>query len=150
MDFPDRAKGLILMKTLRQGDAIRIRGSKPFDSDAFHVFIVLNSNISGDAVAVTVNGTTQIEKRLSYYTRLKISIDEMPLVFIGHNKYSFFSKDTCIDCNNVLTIDLSTIDNDNIICAGRIDDDDLEKIINKVLSSNQVAPIYKNMIKRGE
>lgn len=150
MDLPDKIKELkksLGKRSFKQGDVVRIAGNYPFESNKLHVFIVLNKKPGEDVVLVAVNGTTQIEKRYAYYHRLGIPDDDMPLVSIERGKYSFFSKDTVVDCNTVSEINLDTIDFKCIFFENKhIDQGDLSNIIAKVLNSDEISLYHKRLI----
>lgn len=135
---------------LKQGTLFRLRGDDPFHSDDYHVFIVLNYNPDANEALLLVNGTTQIEKRLDSLD--KLGVDTMKTtVRICAGKYSFFSKETMIDCNAVHTKRITTDDFrlKNILpINGCLEDDDLEKIVNAVLESKQVPDSQKSLIRK--
>lgn len=154
MDIPGGGslkKGLIYAG-LRQGSVIRIKGDIPFCSNKYHVFIVLNHELDEDkineAILLTVNGTTQYEKRLQYYRSHGIAADDAPIVLINGGKYNFFSRDTWIDCSDISRFEFSKIDTGDILALDGeyIDNKDMDKIIKLVLQSDLIAPIYKRMI----
>ncbi len=138
----------ITIKSLKQGSLIRIKGKRPFDSHGvYHVFIVLNADLSEDIELLLVNGTTKGKKRIDYYNKLKIPPSEHPLVFIEAGKYHFFSKDTWIDCNSISHLNLYKIDDCEIMpVKGRLEDDDFQSIIRIIAASKLISPHYKQMI----
>lgn len=69
-----------ILKSLRQGDLLRIKGNQPFKSpDVYHVFVVLNINPAKDELLLVVNGTTKYYKRMSYYQKRNIPPAKQPL-----------------------------------------------------------------------
>lgn len=133
---------------LKQGTLFRLKGNDPFRSDDYHVFIVLNYNPGTNEALILVNGTTKIEKRLDNLSKLGVDIMKTT-VRIDAGKYSFFPKETMIDCNSVHTKRI-TIDDfrlRNILpIDGCLKDDDFEKIVSAVLESKQVPDNQKSLI----
>lgn len=136
--------------SLKQGTLFRLKGNDPFRSDDYHVFIVLNYNPDTNEALILVNGTTKIEKRLDNLN--KLGVDTMKTtVRINAGKYSFFPKETMIDCNSVHTKRI-TIDDfrlKNILPINDcLEDDDFEKIVSAVLESRQVSDNQKSLIRK--
>jgi hypothetical protein len=135
---------------LKQGTLFRLKGNDPFRSDDYHVFIVLNYNPDTNEALILVNGTTKIEKRLDNLN--KLGVDTMKTtVRINAGKYSFFPKETMIDCNSVHTkrITMDDFRLKNILpIDGCLEDDDFEKIVSAVLESKQVPDNQKSLIRK--
>ena len=137
-----------ILKSLRQGDLLRIKGNRPFKSpDVYHVFVVLNINPAKDELLLVVNGTTKYYKRMSYYRKCNIPPAKQPLLFIGAGKYPFFNRDTCIDCRSISRFNPHKLDDCDIkLIKGHLDDTDFSFIINSIATSRQVIPHYKQLI----
>lgn len=125
----------------------RYKGDPPFHSPKYHVFIIV-TKIANDGSLVLVNGTSKIEKRKTATRLMGIDADET-LVYIPSKKYSFFSKETIIDCNsvNVLKPEEIKIDDFEYIQNGHLSEDDFEKIKQAIIASPLVAPYIKNNLK---
>lgn len=142
-----QVRGKISDVKLEQGSVIRIRGNPPFPSDRFHVFVVLNTDPTGDCVLVTVNGTTQYEHRAQFYERIGVPRDKQPMLHIRANTYDFFSRDTWIDCHRVLAFKLSQVRRRNILLINeKVSDKDLQWLIERVLESRRVKLRHKKLV----
>lgn len=137
-----------ILKSLRQGDLLRIKGNQPFKSpDVYHVFVVLNINPAKDELLLVVNGTTKYYKRMDYYRRRNVPPTKQPLLFIRAGKYPFFSRDTCIDCQSISRFNPHKLDDCDIkLIKGRLDETDFNFIISVIATSRQVSSHYKRLI----
>ena len=149
MDFSNSQRREIFKKTLRQGTVFRLKGSQPFPSDKYHVFIVLNYDPqSGDFIYVA-NGISNYHKCLQVLHMQGID-SNTTTVRIPPEKYSFFPKETMINCNNLSRVRLETIDfttSDIQIMHGQeIKGDDLQKIKDALCSSTKVSPHIKKLV----
>lgn len=136
------------LENLEQGSVFRLKSAPPFESDRYHVFIVLNYNPSSHRALLLVNGTTQYLKRRDALRWANIDVDATT-VYIKGGVYSFFSEDTMIDCNSVheLTLTSEDFQNGRIIPVGdNISETDLTSIINAVLASPKVPDYQKEII----
>ena len=149
MDIPQELDDFRYDRRLSElgcGKVIKLKGSAPFASDKYHIFLVLGRSNENRSVAMAVNGTTQYAKRLAFHKRIQTNDD--PLVLIRADKYSFFPKETCIDCSQVSVLDLDSLDRNNIeFLEDEFSKDDLADIIRRVLSSDLVSPMIKQLIR---
>lgn len=134
---------------IRQGTLFRLKGEPPFESENFHVFIVLNRNWESGELLIVENGTTQIESRYHAIERMGLNPDDVA-VSIPANKYGFFSKDTMIDCSGVYEVDVNDIHfeaSDRFLYInGKLDDDDLQKVLDAVRRNPTISDHIKNKI----
>ena len=150
MEIPrelDNLRYLCRIKEMGCGSVVRIKGSLPFESDKYHVFLVLGKSSDNWSMVVAVNGTTKYHKRLAYHSSRKTNEHSDPLVQIRAGKYPFFSKDTCIDCSQVSVIDIKALDSGNIeFLDDKFTDDDLSNIVERVMASDLVSPVIKQIV----
>ena len=125
----------------------RYRGNPPFHSSKYHVFIIV-TKIANDGGLVLVNGTSKVEERKTATRLMGIDVDKT-LVCIPSKKYSFFPKETVIDCNsvNVLNPEEIKINDFEYIRDGYLSENDFEKIKQAITASPLVAPYIKNIFK---
>ena len=138
------------MQFLKQGYIFRLKGDEPFQSDCYHIFIVLNRSPQTDSTLLLVNGTSQVERRKAALARLKHIDAEKTTVVLEAGSYRFISKTTMIDCNSVSMLDLSVIDfNTNkikFITSGELSQQDIDSIVAATLNSPVVAHNIKQKI----
>lgn len=137
-------------QTLQRGDVIRIRHDPPFESEDFHVFVVLNVDPAKEELLLLVSGTSQVQKRLE--ARLRISADDGQYVadttlVLPAESYSFITKSTLFDCNEVHTVQLEAIRrNDMITVSTSLSAEHVSSLIEKVGNSKLVAPVIKRQL----
>lgn len=134
-------------KTLKRGDVLRIKGNPPYESEDFHLFVVLNVDPSTEEVLLLVSGTSQVQKRLE--ARLKTSIDNGQDVHdtthvFNAGSYSFTSKQTLFDCNEVYSVRMESVKRKNMLVVNTpLSEADINLLIEKVGNSKLVAPYIK-------
>ncbi|MBQ9016961.1 hypothetical protein IJ103_01800 [Candidatus Saccharibacteria bacterium] len=150
MDIPDATalKRKTFEEHIAQGTLFRLRGEKPFESLDYHVFIVLNADWENGELLYLENGTSKIEKRKQTLLAMGLNPEEVS-VEIPANKYSFFTKDTLIDCHDISSISLEQIDfsgNDFIYLDDSLSEDDLSKILRAINASPEISPAIKRKL----
>lgn len=149
MEIPDNLKKTAFNNLLKQGFIFRLRGDTPFTSEDYHIFAVLNFDPKTGNILLLTNGTSQVEKQLSYLRRTNIDI-ESTTVILEANSYSFITKRTLFNCNSVHAINTSdiTFSSDNAKFIGdELSQEDIERLVNAALASANVAPEYKRLIR---
>lgn len=144
----DIAKGIrktSFRHSLRQGSVFRLKGDIPFDSDCYHVFVVLNYDTNTGDVLFLVNGTSQVEKRWLALEDVQRIDAKSTTVYIKAGSYSFLSKDTLFDCNSVHCVNVNKLDLDNIKI---ISDDALtQEDIDRLVKATSLSPVVERFIK---
>lgn len=139
------------VSSLRQGYIFRLKGSKPFESGAYHVFIVLNHDPVSDRVLLLVNGTSKVGKALDLMQR-NPNIQNETMIYFPAGKYPFFTKDTAVNCNNVMQLDVRGLDfgteNVKTIESGTLDKGDIDRVICGVLKSRSVPEFIKAKVRK--
>jgi len=147
MELPNGLKESAFRSMLKQGFIFRLRGDKPFESDVYHVFVVLNYDFDNGEVLLLVNGTSRVEKRIEYLNKVGIDVDATTVVFEA-GSYSFITKRTIFDCNSVKSININDIPFGNEIrfIGDQLSSDDIEKLIRAALASENVLESHKKII----
>lgn len=150
MEISSEIKKQAFINTLKQGTVFRLKGPIPFPSDDYHVFVVLNYDPQSDELLLLVNGTSKVEKKLQYLRRVYQENTSKTSVILEADSYHFISKRTIIDCNEVKTINLNSIDfNTNAlkaITSDELSDNDIDRIVTSVLNSTNVPAYIKQKI----
>lgn len=149
MEITESLRKAVFKRSLKQGTVFRMKGDTPFNSDCYHVFVVLNYDISTGNVLFLVNGTSQMEKRWKALEDIKKIDAKSTTVFIRAKTYNFLSEDTLFDCNSVHCINIDSLNFNNIktITSDKLSENDVEKLINAVLASPMVERFIKNSIR---
>lgn len=127
----------------------RLKGAEPFESEVYHVFTVLNYDPTTYEVLYLVNGTSQLSKRYADLERQPGVDPAITTVAIVKGAYSFFSKDTLIDCNTVHEFNLGAVDfsDDTVeLIFDELSSDDTSKIVAAVKASPLVEPYIKSKL----
>ena len=144
----DEAQKKTFIENIKQGTLFRLKGDKPFQSEDYHVFVVLNANWQTGEILYLENGTSKVEKRRQILREIGFNPEEVT-VEIPAGRYSFFTKDTLIDCHDVsaITIDEMNFGNNNFIyLEDSLSDEDLSRILRAVNSSPQISPVIKRKL----
>ena len=149
MEISSEIKKQAFRNILKQGTVFRLKGPIPFLSDDYHVFIVLNYNPKSDEFLLLVNGTSKVEKRLQYLRKIYRENATKTSVIIEANSYSFITKQTIIDCNDIKIINMNTIDFNKdlkFITSDELSHEDINRIIQAVINSTNVSSAIKQKI----
>lgn len=148
--FDDATYKDAVHRSLKRGDILRIKSKPPFESDLYHFFVVLNIDPSSEEVLLLVSGTSQVQKQLE--NRMRTSGDDGQYVHdttkvFPVSSYSFFTKQTLFDCNEVHSVKLEVIERKNLLVDGyALSDDDTTELVVKVGNSRLVAPHLKRRL----
>lgn len=148
MELPSSVRRQAFIESLKQGTVFRLKGSKPFESDSYHIFIVLNYDPSADILTYLVNGTSQVEKRKAALYAMSIDVENTTVTF-APNQYCFFPKETLVNCNSVHNLDVNLIDfssDDIMYVDGELCDKDVQRIVKGVQHSRLVPPYIKQRL----
>ena len=148
MQFPDDATEHILSELSTQGFVFWLKGDKPFESDKFHFFIVLNRNPKCNGFLLLVNGTSQIHRRENVLSRQNINI-AATTVRLHPGDYPFVTKETIIDCNSISTFEideLSFVQSEIRFLSDQMSQEDVAKLIEAVKNSPNIAEAYKELL----
>ena len=148
MQFPDDVAEHILSQFSNQGFVFWLKGDKPFESDKFHFFIVLNRDPKRDGFLLLVNGTSQIHKRENFLSHQNIDITATT-VRLHPGDYPFVTKETIIDCNSISTFDineLSSVQNEVRFLSAQMSQEDVARLVMAVKNSPNVAEVYKKLL----
>lgn len=149
MEIPNRVKKNAFRELLKQGFVFRLRGDIPFESEDYHVFAVLNFDPKTGDILLLTNGTSQVEKQIDYLYRTHVDV-EATTVILDAGSYSFITKRTLFNCNSVHAINIDDIsfDNNNAKFIGsQLSQEDVDRLINAALASENVFPEYKKLIR---
>ena len=148
MQFPDDTAEYILSQLSTQGFVFWLKGNKPFESDKFHFFIVLNRDPKSDGYLLLVNGTSQIQKRENFLSHQGIDVAATTVRF-HPGDYSFVTKETIVDCNSVSTFEingLSSVQSEIRFLSAQMSQEDVAKLVKAVKNSPNVAEVYKKLL----
>ncbi|MBR2766795.1 hypothetical protein IKD67_01785 [Candidatus Saccharibacteria bacterium] len=149
MEIPNEVKKSAFNNLIKQGFVFRLRGDIPFESEDYHVFAVLNFDPKTGDVLLLTNGTSQVEKQTNYLRRTHVDV-EATTVILEAGSYSFITKPTLFNCNSVHTINIEDIsfDNDDAKLIGnQLSQEDVDRLVNAALASDNVLPEYKKLIR---
>ena len=150
MEIDPNIRKQSFISSLKQGTVFRLKGDIPFESDKYHIFIVLNNEPQSDTVLLLVNGTSKVEKKLQILHHIYRDNANRTSVIIEANSYQFITKQTIIDCNEVKTININAInfnsDDFKPIVSDELSQSDIDKVINAVLNSTNVSDHIKQKI----
>lgn len=148
MEITGNIRKASFRRSLHQGSVFRLKGDIPFDSDCYHVFVVLNYDTNTGDVLFLVNGTSQVEKRWCALEDVQRIDAKSTTVYVKAGSYSFLSKDTLFDCNNVHCVNINALDLNNIkiISDDALTQEDVDKLTKAALSSPMVERFVKNKI----
>ena len=147
MELSGDLKKRLFRDALKQGFVFWMKGDKPFRSDAYHMFVVLNYEPAiGDAL-ILVNGTSQVDKQLEYLRRTRVDV-EATTVILEVGAYDFITKRTLFNCNSVKEININNIpvNNDMRFIGGELSEEDVMRLIRAVMASRNVLIRHKLML----
>lgn len=149
MEIAERLRKASFRRSLQQGSVFRLKGDVPFNSERYHVFVVLNYNVDTGDIIILVNGTSQVTKRWCALEDIKKIDAKATTVYIKAGVYSFLSKDTLFDCNSVHCVNIDDLNLDNIktITNGALSKEDIDRLVNATLASPVVERYVKNLIR---
>lgn len=149
MEIAENIRKLSFKRFLRRGVAFRLKGDIPFESDCYHVFVVLNYDVDTGDVLFLVNGASQLEKRWRALEDIEKIDAKSTTVYVKAGTYSFLPRDTLFDCNSVHCVNINDLDLDNIkmIAKGALTKEDVDRLINGALSSTMVERFIKKAIR---
>lgn len=149
MEIAERLRKASFRRSLQQGSVFRLKGDVPFNSERYHVFVVLNYNVDTGDIIILVNGTSQVTKRWCALEDIKKIDAKATTVYIKAGVYSFLSKDTLFDCNSVHCVNIDDLNLDNIktIANGALSKEDIDRLVNATLASPVVERYVKNLIR---
>lgn len=151
MEIDPNIRKQSFISSLKQGTVFRLKGDIPFESDKYHIFIVLNNEPQSDTILLLVNGTSKVEKKLRVLHHIYHDNTNKTFVIIEANAYQFITKQTIIDCNEVNAIDVNAInfnsDDFKPIISDELSQNDIDRVINSVLNSTNVSDHIKKKIK---
>ena len=149
MDLPANLKEATFHQRLKRGTIFRLKGNRPFPSESYHLFVVLNYDPQKEKILLLVNGTSQVKKRWDAIERTGRIDAGKTTVFIRAGTYSFITKDTLFNCNEVHEINVSDLDF-NSDAVKNIQDElsevDIEKMVQAALASPLVSQYKKNCL----
>ena len=148
MDFSRIDKRLLFTSLLKQGFIFRLKGDEPFESSDYHVFVVLNYSPNTGKLLYLVNGTSQVQKRLRNLWANDVDTNATTVAILA-GKYSFFPKDTLIDCNSVSELDVSNVNfsDDTVeLIYSELDTGDVQAIVDAVRCRTLVEQYIKHML----
>lgn len=150
MEISGNIRKKVFENSLKQGSIFRLKGDTPFESEDYHIFIVLNHSPQPNEMLLLVNGTSKVEKKKAILSKIYHTDVENTTVVLEANSYSFITKPTIIDCNDVKMVDLNTINfNSNDIkpiTSDELSEEDINKIISATLNSSAVSENIKQKI----
>ena len=147
MELSGDLKKKLFRNTLKQGSVFWMRGNKPFRSDTYHMFVVLNYEPkTGDAL-ILVNGTSQVDKQLEYLRRTRVDVEATTLI-LEAGAYDFIAKRTLFNCNSVKEIKINSIpaNGDMRFIGGELSEEDVTRLIRAVMASRNVLIRHKLML----
>ena len=148
MDLSVSSKRDIFNGMLEPGFAFRMKGDEPFQSDSYHVFVVLNRNPKTGECLILANSTSKVDKRKRTLNSLGIDPEKTTVMF-KPGDYSFITKETIFDCNSINTIDIKDIPfaGDQIrFLSENMREDDVQRLVAAVKNSPRVEPKYKSLL----
>ena len=151
MEISSNIQKKVFENSLKQGSVFRLKGDTPFKSEDYHIFVVLNYSPQSDEALLLVNGTSKVGKKKAILSKIYPSEVEQTTVILEANSYSFITKQTIIDCNDVKMVDLNVINfssNDiKPITSSELSREDIGKIVSATLNSPAVSENIKQKIK---
>lgn len=148
MDFSQVDKKALFNTLLKQGFIFRLKGSEPFTSSDYHVFVVLNYDPTTGKLLYLVNGTSQVQKRLTALWSQSIDTNATTVAILA-GKYPFFPKDTLIDCNTVSELNVSGVNftDDTVeLVYNELDASDIQTILQAAKNSTTVEGYIKKLL----
>lgn len=148
MDFPSELKKSVLLQSLKQGTIFRQKGDYPFQSDKYHIFVVLNYDPQTGDILLLVNGTSKVEKNIDYLNKIGVDTDATTVI-IEPGRYSFTPKETFFNCNSVKSFNIKNFsfeDDNTLFLKEDLTPEDIQRIINATLASHSVSPDQKRLI----
>ncbi len=149
MEIPNDVKKHAFKELLKQGFVFRLRGDIPFESEDYHVFAVLNFDPKTGDILLLTNGTSQVEKQTNYLRRTHVDV-ENTTVTLDAGSYSFITKPTLFNCNSLHAINVDDVDFENgdaKFIGNQLSQEDIDRLINAALASENVLPEYKKLIR---
>ncbi len=150
MEINGNVRKKIFENSLKQGSIFRLKGDTPFKSEDYHIFVVLNRLPQPGEALLLVNGTSKVEKKKAILSKIYSADVKHTTVILEANSYSFITKQTIIDCNDVKMVDLNVINfNSNDIkpiTSGELSEEDINRIVSAVLNSSAVSKNIKQQI----
>lgn len=146
MEISDDIRKESFRKSLRQGSVFRLKGDIPFESECYHVFVVLNYDVSTGEILFLVNGTSQVAKRWLALEDVRGIDARLTTVYMRAGSYGFLPRDTLFDCNSVHCVNIDMLDLDNIkmITDEELTEEDVERLVCAALAS----PVVERFVKR--
>lgn len=146
MEVGDNIRKMSFRNSLKQGAVFRLKGDIPFESECYHVFVVLNYDVSTGEILFLVNGTSQVAKRWLALEDVRGIDARSTTVYMRAGSYGFLPKDTLFDCNSVHCVNIDALDLDNIemITGEVLTEEDVERLVRAALAS----PVVERFVKR--
>jgi len=137
-----------ILATIKRGSVYYFKEDN-FVSTEPHFFVVLNKNPKNNTVLILACATSQIEKRKEIARKLKFL--EETLVEVSPSDFSFFTKSTLFDCNNVIEKSVQSLidklcNNCLEICSINMPENVVNSLIKGVLASSQVSEKNKKIM----
>jgi len=137
-----------ILTTIKRGSVYYFKNEE-FASNSPHYFVVLNKNPKNGNILILVCATSQVEKRKAIAQKMKFM--EGTLVEVSPLDFTFFTKNSLFDCNNVIEISIGSIieklsNNELQICPQDMPDKIVNNLVRGVLVSNQVTEGNKKIL----
>ncbi|GMX59927.1 MAG: hypothetical protein MNSN_09430 [Minisyncoccus archaeiphilus] len=137
-----------ILTTIKRGSVYYFKNEE-FASNEPHYFVVLNENPKNGNILILVCATSQVEKRKAIAQ--KMNFMEGTLVEVSPLDFTFFTKNSLFDCNNVIEINIGSIieklsNNELQICPQDMPDKIVNDLVRGVLVSNQVTEGNKKIL----
>jgi len=124
--------------SLRQGTVFYAR-NRALTSSEPHYLVVVNRDPLAQNVLLVVVTTSQIEKAKKRVGIKGLSPDSV--VSISKEEYSNFSKDSCVDCNTVISMSLDEFCEKMKAKEVRSHDDLPPEILTKLVEAIRLSPL---------
>lgn len=143
----------LLLRSVKRGSIITLKGDTPYESDHDHHFVILNYDPQAGEYLVTVSHTSQVATSLTHLSKRPNTDVNATTVVFAPGEYNFFPKQTLFDCNQVFEITPAELA--RAYAAGNLSiphqsivlrDEDLDKLANAALKSRSVPKINKKKI----
>jgi hypothetical protein len=145
MDIPTKVR---VPLSIEQGSVFnfRIDFNEPGRKSGNRYFVVINRNPKTDKTLVMITPTTQIEKRIEFVRKTKIS--EKTIVVISPKEYCAFKTESAFNCNDVFEVNMEDlirkIEDGGSMNYPKISD----PIIKKIIAGINESPIVTEEIKK--